>query len=70
MAGEPELLSIEESRKKSFTTEWEKVSLPVPNKYGIQVIEDIDLGKIVEYFDWTPFSYLGIKRLLSENPRA
>ena len=56
-ASGPTLLSLEETRTRSFSPNWatEKVEVPNPEHLGVTVLDDIPLGEIVEYFDWSPF---------------
>jgi 5-methyltetrahydrofolate--homocysteine methyltransferase len=49
------LLSIEESRKRAFKTEWNTVDIATPSFTGIKVIDDLPLKEIREYIDWSPF---------------
>jgi 5-methyltetrahydrofolate--homocysteine methyltransferase len=55
MRGEPALLDLQVARERALQTDWQAYQVDVPEKLGIQVIEEIDLKTIVEYFDWTPF---------------
>jgi len=55
MRGEPALLSLEQARERSFKTNWETMSLAQPERYGIQLIETLELQTLADYFDWTPF---------------
>ncbi|WP_084509745.1 methionine synthase [Gramella portivictoriae] len=48
-------LSIEEARKNKFQIDWQNAEISKPAKPGIQVMEDFDLQKLVEYIDWSPF---------------
>ncbi len=48
-------LNIEEARKNKFQIDWDKTEIFKPNKPGIQIIEDFDLKKLVDYIDWSPF---------------
>ncbi|WP_455201842.1 methionine synthase [Kaarinaea lacus] len=48
-------LSYKKSRENKFAFDWEHYVPPIPNKYGIQVIEDYPLQSIRHYIDWTPF---------------
>ncbi len=50
-----EYKTIAEARKNKFQINWEKTKIPVPNQLGIQVIEDLELEKLVPYIDWSPF---------------
>ncbi|HEA29652.1 MAG TPA: methionine synthase [Leeuwenhoekiella sp.] len=50
-----EYLSIEEARKNKWQLDWKKTAIFKPNQLGIQVIDDFDIHKLVEYIDWSPF---------------
>ena len=48
-------ISIDEARENKFKIDWEKAEIAMPNYTGIQVFEDFDLSKLVDYIDWSPF---------------
>ncbi|MDD3722224.1 MAG: vitamin B12 dependent-methionine synthase activation domain-containing protein [Lutibacter sp.] len=50
-----EYLSLADARENKFKIDWNSANIAVPNFLGIKVIEDLDLGKLVEYIDWAPF---------------
>ena len=50
-----EYLSIEEARANKFRIDWENSEITKPQNPGIQVIEDLELEKLQNYIDWTPF---------------
>ncbi len=50
-----EYKSIAEARKNKFQVDWATSGIVEPKELGIQVIEDMDLEKLVPYIDWTPF---------------
>jgi len=50
-----EYVSLEDARKNKFNIDWDKATIKKPNFEGIQVFEDFDLTKLVDYIDWTPF---------------
>ena len=50
-----EYKSIEKARANKFKIDWNTSEIVKPNKLGIQVIEDMDLDKLVPFIDWTPF---------------
>ncbi|MGJ8591981.1 MAG: methionine synthase [Aquaticitalea sp.] len=52
---EKEYISIEEARKNKFKIDWNSSEITKPKQLGIQVIEDLDLKKLEEYIDWSPF---------------
>ena len=47
--------SIEEARENKFQIDWNSTEIIQPKELGIQIIEDMDLEKLVPYIDWTPF---------------
>jgi 5-methyltetrahydrofolate--homocysteine methyltransferase len=49
------LLSLEESRKRAFKTNWNTVDIATPNFTGIKIIDDLPLKEIRDYIDWSPF---------------
>ncbi len=50
-----EYKSLEEARTNRFHIDWNTSDIMRPNELGIQVIEDVDLEKLVDFIDWTPF---------------
>ena len=48
-------LNIEEARQNKYKIDWKNSEIYKPEQLGIQVIEDLDLRKLEEYLDWTPF---------------
>ena len=50
-----EYKSIEAARNNKFKIDWEGCEITKPKQLGIQVIDDIDLDKLVPFIDWTPF---------------
>lgn len=50
-----EYKSIAEARKNKFQVDWATSDIVEPKELGIQVIEDMDLEKLVPFIDWTPF---------------
>ncbi len=50
-----QLLSLEESRKRAFKTDWNTVDIATPSFTGIKVIDDLPLKEIRDYIDWSPF---------------
>ena len=50
-----EYKSIEKARENRFKIDWHASILVKPNELGIQIIEDMDLEKLVPFIDWTPF---------------
>ena len=50
-----EYKSIEKARANKFQVDWDTTEIVKPNELGIQIIEDMDLQKLVPFIDWTPF---------------
>ena len=50
-----EYVSLANARKNKFIIDWDTATITKPNFEGIQVFEDFDLTKLVDYIDWTPF---------------
>lgn len=48
-------LSIEDARKNKFKANWNDLKVPVPQKLGLSVYDDVDLRELSKYIDWTPF---------------
>ena len=52
---EKEYISIEEARQNKFKIDWNTSEITKPKELGIQVIDDLDLKKLEDYIDWSPF---------------
>ena len=50
-----EYLKIEEARENKWKLNWTDFQPFKPNFSGIEVINDIDFNKLVEFIDWSPF---------------
>ncbi|MGB5435320.1 MAG: methionine synthase, partial [Maribacter sp.] len=50
-----EYSSITAARDNKFRIDWSTTEIVPPTALGIQVIEDMDVGKLVPFIDWTPF---------------
>lgn len=50
-----EYVSLADARKNKVKIDWNSAGIKKPNFEGIQVFEDFDLKKLVDYIDWTPF---------------
>ncbi|MGC1630984.1 MAG: dihydropteroate synthase, partial [Gelidibacter sp.] len=48
-------VTIEEARKRKFKIDWNASEIVKPNQLGIQIIQDFDLSKLVDFIDWSPF---------------
>jgi 5-methyltetrahydrofolate--homocysteine methyltransferase len=49
------LLSLDESRRRAFRTDWQALDVPVPAFTGLKVIDELPLREIRDYIDWSPF---------------
>lgn len=49
------LLSLDAARQNRLSFDWEEFKPAVPNRLGISYLKNFDLGKLVDYIDWTPF---------------
>jgi len=52
---EKNILPIEEARANKTAIDWKKVSVKVPVKSGITILNDYPLSELRKYIDWTPF---------------
>ena len=50
-----DFLPLELARENKFKINWKTSEIIKPNKLGVQVIEDLELEKLVPFIDWTPF---------------
>ncbi|MEX1381903.1 methionine synthase [Lutibacter sp.] len=50
-----EYISLADARRNKFKIDWNTANIVKPNFEGIQVFEDFDLTKLVDYIDWSPF---------------
>jgi 5-methyltetrahydrofolate--homocysteine methyltransferase len=50
-----EYRSIEAARDNKFQISWKTSEIIKPESLGTQVIEDLELQKLEEFIDWTPF---------------
>lgn len=50
-----EYKSLETARANRFKIDWETSEIIRPKELGIQVVEDVDLEKLIPFIDWTPF---------------
>jgi 5-methyltetrahydrofolate--homocysteine methyltransferase len=49
------LLSLDESRKRAFLTDWSAIDIPKPSFLGLKIIDDLPLREIARFIDWSPF---------------
>jgi 5-methyltetrahydrofolate--homocysteine methyltransferase len=52
---EKPLLSLEEARRRRPAIDWAAYDPPRPSFQGTRILEDVPLGELVPYVDWTPF---------------
>jgi len=50
-----EYKTILAARENNFKINWEASKISKPTNLGIQIIEDLDLSKLEEFIDWSPF---------------
>ena len=49
------LVSLEKARAQGFDGGWDAYDPPAPRSPGLHVFDDVSLGELVDYIDWTPF---------------
>ncbi|MBA4030155.1 MAG: methionine synthase [Planctomyces sp.] len=49
------LVPFGEACQRRFTTDWATVRIDTPDFFGMRVLEDFPLEKLVPYIDWSPF---------------
>jgi 5-methyltetrahydrofolate--homocysteine methyltransferase len=54
---ERKLIPLTQARANRLITDWNKLKISDPVKPGIHVLNDIDLGILKEYIDWTYFFF-------------
>lgn len=50
-----EYLQLADARKNKYQLDWATAHITRPRNLGIQIIEDFDLRKLLDYIDWSPF---------------
>lgn len=50
-----EYLTLEEARDNRLQIDWSADSITPPKKPGLHLLEILDLNKLIDYIDWTPF---------------
>ena len=50
-----EYLSLEKARTNKLEIDWSNTNIEVPKNPGVHIIDDLDLSKLLNYIDWTPF---------------
>ncbi len=48
-------IPLAEARERGIKQDWKTADIAVPEKLGTQVFDNIDLGDVLEYIDWSPF---------------
>lgn len=51
-------VSIEEARAKGFKTDWKNIRIDVPEKLGLQILDNIPIEEIVPFIDWSPLFWV------------
>ncbi|MDG3084812.1 methionine synthase [Vibrio hannami] len=46
---------LDQARDNKVAIDWEAYTPPQPAKPGVHIIEDMDIGTLRNYIDWTPF---------------
>ena len=54
-ANKAPLLTLEAARKRAPQFDWAQADIPTPTKRGAQVWPEIDLARLAEFIDWTPY---------------
>ena len=49
------LVSLEKARAQKFDGGWDTYDPPAPRSPGLHVFDDVPLGELMDYIDWTPF---------------
>ncbi|MET7030010.1 methionine synthase [Sediminicola luteus] len=50
-----EYLPLSEARVNKYKIDWNQKDIAVPKNLGVQVIKDLELRKLKDFIDWTPF---------------
>ncbi len=48
-------ITLEQARSQSLQLDWNAASIRVPERTGVQVLEQIDTEAVLDYIDWSPF---------------
>ncbi len=54
-AGKAPYVSLAEARARGWVTDWKTAEIAKPSKLGAQTWPDMDLQRLAEFIDWTPF---------------
>ena len=49
------LLSLQEAQANAPAFDWATTDIPVPEKIGLQVIDNLPIEELVPFIDWSPF---------------
>jgi len=49
------LVPYEAACRNRWTTDWSTADIPVPEFLGVRRLEEVPLGELVPYIDWSPF---------------
>jgi len=63
------VVDIDVARANRAPIEWAQFSPAEPTFTGVRTIENISLGVLRDYIDWTPSSVPGSRRRIPPNPR-
>ncbi|RXG18490.1 methionine synthase (B12-dependent) [Leeuwenhoekiella aestuarii] len=50
-----DFLTVAQARENKWKLDWDNFEAFKPKELGVQVIEEFDLNKLVDYIDWSPF---------------
>ncbi|MGY8914657.1 MAG: vitamin B12 dependent-methionine synthase activation domain-containing protein, partial [Flavobacteriales bacterium] len=50
-----EYLPLTEARTNKYKIDWNQKDIVVPKELGVQIIKDLELRKLKDFIDWTPF---------------
>ena len=49
------MITLEKARANGVEITWKAEDIPTPSFTGVRVLEDLPLGELVPYIDWSPF---------------
>ncbi len=47
--------SLATARSQPFTCDWANFEIPQPEALGVEILKEISIEKVADYFDWSPF---------------
>ncbi|MEH6656952.1 methionine synthase [Leeuwenhoekiella marinoflava] len=50
-----DFLTVEQARENKWKLDWDNFEAFKPKELGVQILEEFDLNKLVDYIDWSPF---------------